>query len=312
MGMTFVTGKANKGKRKANQSKYTGRCCSERKKRRLAIALPSVDDPLLDAAAIWGWHMVSQSNWSPCVSMMIFNALSMHNWYKTPNTIKRFFSWIESSTIATPIGVSIRMRHSDLSRIPKKCSHKNHQKQETHFKTACFTTWKPEKWKKRRKHGSLFSFWLLIPLPHPTFLPNLCRITHNIRGIPSWNRNQSFPDHTKVDYQPKNHHQRFLPLFVSEPASCRIMIPTTQSPISTTTQRVLLPYLGVWGFNDNVNILLIAILVIAFVVTFITTQLFSLKMRHIEERLLELEGRRKDKKKKSKGAVPRSKMVSPN
>ena len=90
------------------------------------------------------------------------------------------------------------------------------------------------------------------------------------------------------------------------------MIPTTQSPISTTTQRVLLPYLGVWGFNDNVNILLIAILVIAFVVTFITTQLFSLKMRHIEERLLELEGRRKDKKKKSKGAVPRSKMVLTN
>jgi len=82
------------------------------------------------------------------------------------------------------------------------------------------------------------------------------------------------------------------------------MLPTTP------TQRLLLPYLGVWGFNDNVNILLIVALVLAFVVTFVTTQLFSNKMKHIEERLLELEGRRKDKKKKSKGAVPRAKMVS--
>ena len=85
------------------------------------------------------------------------------------------------------------------------------------------------------------------------------------------------------------------------------MLPT---PPTTITQRILLPYLGVWGFNDNVNILLIVALVLAFVVTFVTTQLFSMKMKHIEERLLDLEGRRKDKKKKSKGAVPRAKMVS--
>ena len=85
-----------------------------------------------------------------------------------------------------------------------------------------------------------------------------------------------------------------------------VMLPTTPT---MTTQRMLLPYLGVWGFNDNVNILLIVALVLAFVVTFITTQLFSMKMKHIEERLLELEARRKDKKKKSKGAVPRAKMV---
>ena len=81
MGMTLVNGKANDGKRKANQSKYTGRCCSERKKRRFAMALPSVlddDDPLLDAAAISGWHMVSHSNFSLSVQMIFLNALSMH------------------------------------------------------------------------------------------------------------------------------------------------------------------------------------------------------------------------------------------
>ena len=72
-----------------------------------------------------------------------------------------------------------------------------------------------------------------------------------------------------------------------------------------TWHRRLIPDTGPWNFNDNVNIILFITLACGIAGTVFLQFSFLAKMHHIEERLLEMEGRRKDHKKKRKGNVPR-------
>jgi hypothetical protein len=73
--------------------------------------------------------------------------------------------------------------------------------------------------------------------------------------------------------------------------------------------RRLIPDTGPWNFSDNVNVTLILTLALGFTATIFLQYHFVAKMRHIEERLLEMEGRRKDSKKKRHGNVPRQRQA---
>ena len=70
-----------------------------------------------------------------------------------------------------------------------------------------------------------------------------------------------------------------------------------------------MPDTGPWNFSDNVNITLILVLVVGFASTIFLQYQFVAKMRHIEERLLDMEGRRNESKKKRKGNVPRKRQA---
>jgi len=73
--------------------------------------------------------------------------------------------------------------------------------------------------------------------------------------------------------------------------------------------RGLLPNLGVWNFSDNVNIILIISAILGWLSTFLYATQFRAILARIEDRLLELEGRRKERKKTRDGRVPKSRVA---
>jgi hypothetical protein len=73
--------------------------------------------------------------------------------------------------------------------------------------------------------------------------------------------------------------------------------------------RGLLPNLGVWNFSDNINIILIISMILGWLSTFLYATQFRAILARIEDRLLELEGRRKERKKTRDGRVPKSRVA---
>ena len=80
-------------------------------------------------------------------------------------------------------------------------------------------------------------------------------------------------------------------------------------PHDVHQHRGLLPNLGVWNFSDNINIILIISAILGWLSTFLYATQFRAILARIEDRLLELEGRRKERKKTRDGRVPKSRVA---